>query len=258
MHATAPAPSKTLLAFELPRAMLEYVSGWMSQGHLAAECEKGSGPVIVLPGLGTSDASTSMLRRFLSGLGYAVTGWNRGINKGPTEPFDDFLAELLVDVEKAAAAYGMPVRLIGWSLGGVYARELAKLAPHLVGQVITLGTPSSGNADSTNGGKLFEILSGSKCHKDLRLQRRIARTPAVPTVSFYSKTDGVVAWQSCVNPELPHTENIEMSDVCHMGMVTSPKVYRALANRMTAPLATAKTGQVVCVDFRRPKLRKAA
>jgi pimeloyl-ACP methyl ester carboxylesterase len=229
----------------------------MSQGHLAGECEKGSGPVIVLPGLGTSDAATSMLRRFLAELGYTVSGWNRGINKGPSEPFDAFLADLLVDVEKAVAEHGMPVRLIGWSLGGVYARELAKLAPHLVSQVITLGTPSSGNADSTNGGKLFEILSGSDCHKDVRLQRRIAKTPSVPTVSFYSKTDGVVAWQSCVNPELAHTENIEVSDVCHLGLVKSPRVFRALANRMASQVVMS-AGKVVRVDFRRPKLRKAA
>ena len=262
------APSKTMLAFELPRAALEYFAGWMSQGHLTSECEKGDGPVIVIPGLATSDSSTSMLRTFLSSLGYTVSGWNRGMNRGPTGGFDEFLASMLLDVEKAFNEHGKPVRLLGWSLGGVYVRELAKLAPHMVRQVITLGTPFSGNLADTNGGKMFEILSRSDCHKDPLLQRRVARTPSVPTVSIYSKTDGIVAWQCCLNPKMGHTENVEMSSVCHLGLVTSPAVFRVIAHRMSAvaekdaavEVTKIESGKVIQVEFRAAarKLRRAA
>lgn len=256
------APSKGLLAVEFPRGALEYLSGLISSFHLAEDTpHRGDGgPVLVRPGLGTADGATSMLRRFLEDIGFVSYGWNRGFNRGPVGELDEFIGELVGDLVTLHARHGAPVRVIGWSLGGVYAREMAKRAPHLVRQVVTLGTPFKGTADSTNGAALFQLLSGTKMHEDADLLRRLAEDPSVPTMSVYSKTDGVVAWQASQLPERPHLQNVELSDVSHLGMVCNPQVYRLLAEKLTAPASAASTAgkNVVEVNFRRRGMRKAA
>lgn len=235
MDITIPAPSKALLACEFPRGALEYLSGLLSSFRLAESCPRGDGgPVMVLPGLGTTDSATSMLRKFLDDVGYAAYGWNRGRNCGPVGGVDAFVDNLVGDLERLDAHHGEPVRLIGWSLGGLYAREMAKRAPHLVRQVVTLGTPFNGT-DCTHGAALFEKLSGTSLHKDTALTRRLAQPPMVPTVSVYSKTDGVVAWQASLNPDMPHLQNVELNEVSHLGMVSNPVVYRMLAAKLAAP-----------------------
>lgn len=251
------APSKAMLAFEAPRCALEYLAGWLSSGHIADELPRGDGgPVIVFPGLAFGDFYTSIMRGILDDLGYVSYGWGRGINTGPAGGnLDALLADLLGDVTRVYLEHKRPVRLVGWSLGGIYARELAKLAPKLVHQVVTLGTPFSGTSDATNCGKLFELLSGSKANQDPQIAHRLAEPPPVHTISVYSKTDGVVAWQASLNPKRRNLENVELSEVSHLGMVTNPAVLRTLAAKFsTAPTSA----EVVEVDFRRRELRRAA
>jgi pimeloyl-ACP methyl ester carboxylesterase len=251
------APSKALLAVEAPRSALEFLAGWLSRGRIADELPKGDGgPVVIFPGLAFGDFYTSLLRDFLNDIGYASYGWGRGINTGPADgDLDALLGELLEDVTRIHREHKRPVRLVGWSLGGIYARELAKMAPKLVHQVVTLGTPFSGTSDATNCAKLFELLSRSKVNHDPLIAQRVAEPPPVRTISVYSKTDGVVAWQASQNPKRRNLENVELSEVSHLGMVTNPAVLRTLATKFSEAPASA---EVVELDFRRQTLCRAA
>ncbi|WP_374565475.1 esterase/lipase family protein [Ideonella sp.] len=187
-------------------------------------------PVIVFPGLGVSDFSTVPMRNFLRDRGFAPQPWRQGFNFGPREGVLEGCVELL---QQAHARTGQKVSLIGWSLGGVYARELAKQLPDLVRCVITLGSPFGGHPRATNAWRFFELVSGKSAH-DPEVIAEIRRPPPVPTTSVYSRTDGVVAWQCSLNPPLPHTENIELQ-ASHVGMGMNPLTMYLIADRLRQP-----------------------
>lgn len=141
-----PAPNAFLIAMEFraPWELWSILPCWPA----LAQAPAGDGhPVIVLPGLSASDGSTLPLRGYLGNLGYDVSGWNQGHNFGPRAGILDTAKRQIFDT---CAASGQPVSLIGWSLGGIYARELAKDLPDCVRSVITLGTPFAGSHKSTN------------------------------------------------------------------------------------------------------------
>ena len=112
------------------------------------------------------------------------------------------------------------VSLVGWSLGGLYARELAKLAPKDVRLVITLGTPFTGHPKATNAWRLYELVAGHKIGAP-EIHEPLRAPPPVPTTSIYSRTDGIVAWQCCVEKEGPRAENIEV-EASHFGHGIEP------------------------------------
>jgi len=122
------------------------------------------------------------------------------------------------------------VSLIGWSLGGVYAREMAKAEPEHARCVITLGTPFAGHPRATNAWRLYEWVSG-RAVDDHELAGQLRRSPACPTTSIYSKSDGIVAWQCSINDDQPHTENIEVH-ASHVGMGVNPLALYAIADRL--------------------------
>jgi pimeloyl-ACP methyl ester carboxylesterase len=186
--------------------------------------------VIVYPGLAATDLSTQPLRAFLRDMGYQVHGWYQGRNRGPGRGTLQRLEEQLVAVQKDANA---KLTLIGWSLGGVYARELAKTYPKLVRQVITLGTPFAHGPRATNAWRLYEMLSGETVPDEVRI-RELAVAPAVPTTSIYSKTDGVVAWQASVQSPQKNNANIENVEVVasHFGIGANPAAWYAIADRL--------------------------
>ena len=124
--------------------------------------------------------------------------------------------------------------LIGWSLGGLYAREVAKLLDGDVRQVITIGTPFAGSADSTNAGLFYRLLNGQKALLDPTTAARVATAPAVPTTSIYSKSDGVVSWQACVQKGSGQVQNIEV-DGSHCGLGWNRKVWAVVADRLSQP-----------------------
>jgi pimeloyl-ACP methyl ester carboxylesterase len=129
--------------------------------------------------------------------------------------------------------HGRAVSLIGWSLGGIYARELAKAMPDAVRQVITLGTPFTGHPKATNAWRIYEWATGHKIgapdiHEPLRT------APPVPTTSIFSRSDGVVAWQCSLERESAHTENIEVQ-ASHLGMGMNPLALYAIADRLAQP-----------------------
>jgi pimeloyl-ACP methyl ester carboxylesterase len=231
------APGAALLLLE-GRAPWEFAAGIASTRWLAANAPRGDAhPVIVLPGLGANDVTTAPLRRFLAQLGHAPYPWGQGFNFGPHREGRDSVLNatraLLHDV--SARHGGQPVSLVGWSLGGVYARELAKQPDAPVRCVITLGSPFAGHPRATNAWRFFEFVSGQSVH-DEALIAELRRAPPVPTTSIYSKSDGIVAWRCCLNDEAQdaHTENIEVH-ASHLGMGVNPLALYAIADRLAQP-----------------------
>jgi pimeloyl-ACP methyl ester carboxylesterase len=229
-HHEGPPPSPLLLALEF-RAAWEF-GAILPAWPLLQRAPVGDGhPVIVFPGLSASDGSTVPLRSYLATRNYAVSGWNQGHNFGPRAGVLEAASHQVQ--ETFAASGGRKVSLIGWSLGGIYARELAKLHPELVRCVITLGTPFSGAPQSTHAWRLFQLTSG----RDIRNETTrfdLPAAPPVPTTSVFSRTDGVVAWQGSLqatDPDNPCTENIEVI-ASHLGLGMNPSAMWAVADRL--------------------------
>lgn len=186
-------------------------------------------PVLVLPGLVTSDVSTRPLRSFLKRHGYAVSGWGQGRNFGPRPGVQDGMLALLRELNET---HGRKVSIIGWSLGGVYARQLAKMDPDRVRSVITLGSPFGGKPRATNAWRIYEMVSGkSAADQDQTFGGALADPPPVPTTAIFSRTDGICAWQVCVEKPSAKAENIEVQG-SHCGLGHNPAVVYAVADRL--------------------------
>jgi len=213
--------------------LLEARAPWEYAAMLAAtpwlaRLPRGDGhPVIVFPGLGASDITTLTLRNFLRDRGYTTYPWKQGLNLGPRQ---GVLEACRQQLQQVALQHRESVSLVGWSLGGVYARELAKEMPALVRCVVTLGTPFAGHPRATNAWRIFEMVSGHSA-QDEEIIAGLKRPPACPTTSIYSKTDGIVAWSCSLNEPAPHTENIEVH-ASHIGMGMNPLALYALADRL--------------------------
>jgi pimeloyl-ACP methyl ester carboxylesterase len=188
-------------------------------------------PVLVLPGFTASDTSTRALRRTLRSWGYFAHGWRLGRNLGPTDEVIDGLDERVASL---AERHQQPISLVGWSLGGIYARELAKLHPEQTRCVVTLGTPFSGHPKSTNVWRIYELLARSKVG-DPAVMAQIRTPPPVPTTSIYSRSDGIVSWRCSINEPGPLVENIEVP-ASHVGMGANPLVLYAVADRLAQPI----------------------
>jgi pimeloyl-ACP methyl ester carboxylesterase len=213
--------------------MLEARAPWEYAAMLAAtpwlsRLPAGDGhPVIVFPGLAASDLTTITLRNFLRARGYTPYAWNQGLNLGPRAGVLEACRELVAEV---AARHREKISFVGWSLGGIYAREMAKEFPQQARCVVTLGTPFTGNPRATNAWRLYEAVSGQRVG-DPGMQRQIAAPPKCPTTSIYSKTDGIVAWACSLNEPAAHTENIEVQ-ASHVGMGMNPLALYAIADRL--------------------------
>jgi alpha/beta superfamily hydrolase len=187
-------------------------------------------PVLVFPGLAASDISTGPLRSYLKDRNYIPHRWQQGRNFGPGNGVLEACGGL---VKRMRERYGRKVSLIGWSLGGIYAREAARTMPDDVRCVITLGTPFAGDPRATNAWRLYEYLSGEKANSRHSLGD-LSKAPPVPTTSIYSRTDGIVAWQCSVQEEGPQAENIEV-EASHFGLGVNPAVLYAIADRLAQP-----------------------
>jgi len=229
-HDTLKAPNALLLLLE-GRAPWEYAAMVASSPVLNRLLDKlppGDGhPVLVFPGLGAADFTTIPLRNFLRDRGYEPYAWEQGFNLGPR---DGVLQGCLDRADLLARRHGKPLSLIGWSLGGVYAREIAKERPQQTRCVITLGTPFTGHPRATNAWRFYELVSGQSVH-DPELLEQVRQAPPVPTTSIYSRSDGVVAWQCSINDEGPLAENIEVH-ASHIGMGMNPLALYAIADRL--------------------------
>jgi pimeloyl-ACP methyl ester carboxylesterase len=194
-----------------------------------------SHPVLVLPGLMASDLSTRVLRAWLGRLGYPVVGWALGRNRGPTQ---EVVSELPRLVDRLAREHGTTVSIVGWSLGGIYARRLARRAPRQVRQVISLGSPfalADQPVDDSPGARVHRRLA--PVHANGRIHRSrgsLARPLAVPSTAVYSKWDGVVDWRACRQEPGPTSENIAVRS-SHLGMGHDPAVLWVVADRLALP-----------------------
>ena len=229
-HAVRP-PSRLMVLAEA-RAVLELAAFYATFPMLAG-LPKGDGhPVLVLPGFLASDNSTKPIRRLLTRLGYEAHGWELGRNVHVDSARVNEMTALLLGIHRRT---GRKVSIVGWSLGGVFARELAKMHPEAVRQVITLGSPISDNRNHTNARGLFERLNGKE-PQPLREGkfRRLDLAPPVPTTSIYTRGDGIVHWRGSVQAPGGETENIEVR-ASHVGMGVNPSVMVAVADRLRQP-----------------------
>lgn len=220
------APNPILIAFE-GRAPVEGLLGLLAT-PLLRRAPRGDGhPVVVLPPFGAADQFTSGMRRFLRGRGYRVHPWGHpeilGLHR---------LVHVAAErVRQVRAESGERVSLIGHSLGGVYAREVARFTPDDVRSVITMGSPI-GDLKANYVWPMFEATSGTRVSSlPSEFAARMAEAPPVPTTSIYSRTDGVVAWQSCIDHSPGQVENIEVPS-SHIGLPSNPWALNVVADRL--------------------------
>ena len=150
-------------------------------------------PVVVFPGLAADQRSIAPLVSFCDRLGYTTYDWGRGLNTGPQGDVNAWIDDLAQHVGRLVSAHRERVSLVGWSLGGLYAREVAKILGRRVRQVITIGTPFTGTVEQKNASWLYRLVSGPQPLLDEKLLARIGTAPDVPTTSIFSRSDGVVA-----------------------------------------------------------------
>lgn len=180
---------------ELPRLALRFPELAMKP--------RGSGQaVLVIPGYRASDASTAVLQTYLSWLGYRPYGWGLGRNRGNPRALLPRVAARLREITSRSEA---PIALIGWSLGGYLAREVAREDPERVEQVVTLGAP---------------VFGGQPVDR--------------PVTAIFSKSDRVVDWRACIDRRSPDVEHIEVATT-HVGLGFSPEVYGIVAERLASP-----------------------
>lgn len=230
------APPTRLLLAEAPRAAVELAALGAAAPALAVQRRGDGHHVLVLPGLLGGDLSTTTLRGYLRWLGYGVHGWELGPNVGPTEAV---VGKLRARLAQLADSSGRAVSIVGWSLGGLYAHELARRSPGSVRQVITLGSPvrlARRSASTTS--QLFDRFS--HLHVVPSVVPRPwteAGTLRVPATAVYSRSDGIVAWRSCLLPAARRRENVEVFG-SHYGLAHNPTVLHVLADRLAQPERT--------------------
>jgi pimeloyl-ACP methyl ester carboxylesterase len=192
-------------------------------------------PVLVLPGFLLNDQYNARLQSCIAEKGYNAYGWAGGFNTGLNEDSAQHLRDRLHEIY--AANGGKKVSLVGYSLGGVYARELAREFPDMVRDVITMGSPFNvdGKADPSLPSRLrtvYEFFNPGNERIDAAFVRdRSLTPPPVPTTSIYSKSDAVVGWTASLNPDAPKAENIEVSG-SHMGLPFNPLAIAAVLDRL--------------------------
>jgi pimeloyl-ACP methyl ester carboxylesterase len=214
------------------RALLEGLA-LLASTPLLEGAPRGDGhPVLVLPGFGFDDDSTRVLRGYLRRLGYEVHPWRLGRNPGLPGFLRDRLQRRVLEL---CAARDEKLSLVGWSLGGIYARELAKRVPQRIRRVITLGSPFADAGRATSVSRLFELVSGRTLPaRDDVFFHRLREPPPVASTAIYSRSDGVAHWSACREPEGPLTENIEVIG-SHFGLGLNPLVLYAIADRLAQP-----------------------
>jgi pimeloyl-ACP methyl ester carboxylesterase len=227
-HATGPTLVRQALEV---RAGLDWVATRLS-GNLVDRWPTGDGhPVLVLPGFLANEMSTHHLRATLRRLGYWAHDWKLGRNLGLRPGVQE---QIRARVEQVAEQHGRPMSIIGWSLGGIFAREIARQSPDHVRQVITLGSPFRGNHTASRAWRTYVALNRRNLHlSPMGEAARVARARPLdlPTTCIYSKRDGIVAWECCTSLPAPLTENIEV-DSTHLGFGHHLETLYVIADRL--------------------------
>jgi hypothetical protein len=216
MPPALPLLAREAMSFAVSRASAAFASA------VPIDIDGDGRPVLVLPGFLASDQTTSRLRRSLNAAGFDAHGWGMGRNKG-------IKADVLQRVDARIDDCGIdaPVTLVGWSLGGLIAREYAKFAPERVAKVITLGSPFSGDLRANNAWRIYEWVAGHKVDAP-PIEATLATKPPVPTCAIWSPRDGVVAPRSARGKRDEADHRVEL-DCTHMAFVAQPDAIRAIA-----------------------------
>jgi pimeloyl-ACP methyl ester carboxylesterase len=226
------APSLTGLLGEVA-GLMEFPKLLLQLPALARQPRGRGERVLVLPGFGAGDASTSVIRVYLASLGYRPLGWGLGLNNGDVP---ELLEQFIHRLEATAQEEGEPIRLIGWSLGGYLAREAARERPIAVHQVITLGSPVIGGPKYTALAAAFRTRGIDLDAVEAEVEARNSQALETPVTAVYSKSDAVVAWRACLDHHAPNVEHVEVQTT-HLGLGFSPEVLQVIANRLARRLS---------------------
>ena len=189
------------------------------------------GPVLVFPGFGATDASTLPMRGLLRLLGHDVRGWNLGRNGGDVRALVPHVVEL---ADRVADERGRAVRIVGWSLGGVLAREVARERPELVERIVTMGSPIVGGPKYTTAAPVYRRRGFDLDAIEAAVAERDRIPIRAPITVIYSKSDGIVTWQACIDRTSPDVEHVEVT-ATHLGLGFDPRVHRIVAERLARP-----------------------
>ena len=219
------------------RELAGLVRGAVSLPRLALDAPRVptvSAPVIVLPGYLAGDGSTLALRAYLTRCGHRVAGWQQGRNRGDVRRL---VPRIIDEVTRRYEAGGQRVHLVGWSLGGVIARETAREIPNAVAQVITMGSPVIGGPKYTVVARAPRRSGMSLDEIERAFAKRNEVPIKVPVTALYSKRDGIVAWQACIDPNPDNdVEHLEFN-VTHVEFPWNATVLKQIAARIDAVAA---------------------
>ena len=194
--------------------------------RVAAPRHGPSRPVMLLPGFGTHPARMKPLARALQEAGHRVSDWGLGFNFGPSEERFERLCERVITM---ARKEGEPLVLVGWSLGGIFAREVARAHPEAVRLVITMGTPFSGDRRANNAWRAYQLIAGHSVDAP-PIGHDMAIKPPVPTVALWSARDGIVSPRSACGRKDERDLAVPMR-CTHLGFAAHPDVA-AMVNRL--------------------------
>lgn len=219
---------------ELPRVL--YALATLPGGlmHLSLAPKGDNRPILVIPGIGMTDSSTLILRRYLKFLGYRVRPWKLGRNLG-AKTIGVHNERLIERVESVYDDEQRALTLIGWSMGGIMARMVARRHPEKIFEVISLAAPFGGDPFASGAWQVYERLSGHSLREPVALAQIAESKLPLPVraCSFYSTSDGVVPWQACLEPNTPSARNMAVRSA-HCGFGFSAPVLRAIADRLAS------------------------
>jgi len=188
----------------------------------------GGAPVLVVPGFGAGDGSTALLRGYLALLGYRVRGWGLGRNRGNVGALVPRVTALVTTL---AAEEGQRLRLVGWSLGGYLVREAARERPESVARIVTFGSPVVGGPKYTATADAYRRRGYNLDAIEAEVAARERVPINCPITAIYTRNDGVVAWQACIDRSSPQVEHVEVRST-HLGLGVDPEVFRIVADRL--------------------------
>jgi pimeloyl-ACP methyl ester carboxylesterase len=221
-------PPRWQMLFEV-QAAAELVQLGLKYRELTATRAQFGHPIMLFPGFGTSERALSFIKAYLKNIGAEVFDWGIGRNHGYVP---DLLAQAVTQVQRLSAAAGKPIHLVGWSLGGYIAREVARDLPDAVARVVTLGTPVIGGPKFTSIGAMYAKwgfdLDAMERDVDLREQNPIQKE----ILAIYSKGENIVRWQACIDERSPLVQHREVNG-SHLGLVVNARAYELLRQFLT-------------------------
>lgn len=221
-----------LMTTEPYRSWMELALFLLTESTLKLKVPPGDGhPVIVIPGYGATDEKTHLMRSFFTDVGYEALPWGMGTNSGPNGDLAQYIQRMAHHFDRITS--GKAYSIIGWSLGGVFAREVAKISPTSVRRVVTLGSPINCGPSSASAFVLCALLRRGFKRVDPLFLHGLAEPPPVPSTSIYSRADGVVPWQFSVGER---TENIQLMTASHTGMCHNPTVISLVGEILARPV----------------------